>query len=186
MGLQDLNRGVEEGASASEQALNDFTHERPHIIRGQFEAARYAYQDNEAARICSFYPGVGARLLSLRLHPSQLIEWLDTALGIARKFGKRKHEAAHLGSLGTAHLALGHLSVALVLYEEALKIFRELGDRRGEASALASLGSAHFRMEEFRQAIEFYRQGLDLTRELGDRRGEIRYSQSRNCPYKGR
>ena len=79
-----------------------------------------------------------------------------------------------MGSLGTAHLALGHLSVALVLYEEALKIFRELGDRRGEASALASLGSAHFRMEEFRQAIEFYRQGLDLTRELGDRRGEIR------------
>ena len=154
------------------EGLRLFDEERVQIEAGQAWAAGYAAEDNEAAVLAQDYPLRAASVLDLRLHPRELIRWLEASAEAARKLGNQDREGLALGNLGVAHRQLGELRRAIEYYEQSLEITRETQDRRSEGNALGNLGVAHRQLGEPRRAIEYYEQQLKITRETGDRRGE--------------
>jgi len=122
--------------------------------------------------LCISYLDAGDYVLSLRLHPYDLIHWLKTALVAARQLKDRRGEGAVLGNLGIAFKNLGDSYKSLKCHGQSLDIAREIGDRRGEGNALSSLGVAYKNLGEYRKAIELEEQALTIAREIGNRRGE--------------
>jgi CHAT domain-containing protein len=90
----------------------------------------------------------------------------------------RKHEivaveAAALGNLGSAHLALGDRQKAADFYNQELTLCRRLGARRCLAAALDSLGNLSFLLGEREKSLEYLDQSLHLFRLAGERRSEV-------------
>jgi tetratricopeptide (TPR) repeat protein len=160
------------GGEAIKPGLALYDLETPNIKAGQAWAAQHAANDDEAARLCSGYPGAGAYCLALRQHPRERIEWLKAALAAARRLHDRGAEGAHSGNLGVAYKNMGETRRAIEYYEQHLAIARAIGDRRGEGNAVGNLGNAYLLLGEPRRAIEYYEQALVIDREIGDRRGE--------------
>jgi tetratricopeptide (TPR) repeat protein len=154
------------------RGLSLFDLERGNIEAGQARAAARAEDDDRAAELTNRYPGAASHILALRLHPGNLVGWLEAGLASARRREDRVAEGNHLGNLGIVYRQLGETRRAIEYHERAVDIHRELGDRRGEGNALGNLGSAYFRVPEIRRAIEYYELQLVVTREIGDRRGE--------------
>lgn len=146
--------------------------ERENIEAGQSWAAGLAAEDDEAARLCSQYPNVGAHCLSQRQQPRERILWREAALAAASKLKDRSAERGHLGHLGMAYRSLGEYRRAIDCYERHLQMARELNDSRGEEQDLANLGDAYEGLGEYGNAIEYYEQYLQLAKKLDDRRGE--------------
>ena len=158
-GGDGVNRGL---------ALAD--REWPNILAGQRWAA--GSDDKTARRLCSSYPDAGVYVLDLRLHPAERIQWLESAVEVARMVGDRGAEGVHLGNLGNAYADLGEPHKAIEYHEQALVIDREMGDRRREGVILGNLGIAWKNLGEPHKAIEYYEQALVIAHEIGDRRGE--------------
>ena len=123
-------------------------------------------------QLASSYAVDGGNILSLRLHPRDRIDWLETGLKAAKMIGDRGAKGVHLGNLGNAYAGLGETRKAIEYYDQALAIAREIGDRRGEGACLGNLGNAYAGLGETRKAIEYHDQALAIAREIGDRRGE--------------
>jgi tetratricopeptide (TPR) repeat protein len=130
--LREANEQYLQGGDVALAGLNRFDWERGNIRAGQAWAAAHSEEDEEAARRCSAYADAGEHVLGLRLHPRELIGWLEAGLAAARRRGDRDIEGTALGNLGSAYYSLGEPRRAVQLYERALAISRELGDRRGE------------------------------------------------------
>ncbi len=160
------------GGEGVTRGLALFDAEWANIQAGQAWAAAHAEGDEEAARLCSNYPGRTWNLLDLRLHPREHTEWQEPALAAARRLRDRAAERAHLGNLGIAYMNLGETRRAVEYHEQALTIVRELGDRRAEGLVLGNLGNSYAVLGETRRAIEFYEQQLAITGEIVDRRVE--------------
>jgi len=170
--LRAATESYKQGAEGVMRGLTLFDVEWINIRAGQEWAAAPAAQDDEATKLCSTYPNVGAYVLSLRQHPRESIAWFEAALAAARRLEDRQAEGGHLGNLGNAYAALGETRRAIEYYEQALVIDREIGDRRGEGAALGNLGLAYFALGETRRAIEYHEQALVISREIGDKRAE--------------
>ena len=156
------------------EGLRLFDRERTHIEAGQAWAAAHAPSDDRAAILAQDYPLTGfvQNMLALRLHPREIIRWLEASLEAARKLGNKSDEGMALGNLGSAYLDLGETRRAIEHYEQHLAIARETGDRRGEGAALGNLGIAYAGLGETRRAIEYFEQDLAIAQETGNRRGE--------------
>jgi tetratricopeptide (TPR) repeat protein len=122
--------------------LGIFDLERMNIESAWEWAERNLSESNEAASICSSFLD-WPYLLDLRLHPQDLISWMETALAAARRLNDRSMEGVHLGNLGNAYAYLGEIRKAIEHYEQALAIAREIGYRRNEGVWLGNLGIAY-------------------------------------------
>jgi hypothetical protein len=129
-------------------------------------------EKEKALQLCSTYPLYGMNVLFLRLHPSELIRWLETALTAARELDDRGNEGAILGNLGTAYHSLGEYHKAIEHHEQVSVITREFGDRQAEGTSLCAIGIDYYSIGKYWKAIEFYEQALDISRDIGDRLGE--------------
>jgi len=79
----------------------------------------------------------------------------------------------NLGSLGSAHRALGQVQRAIEFLEEALVVARESDARRAEGKMLGDLGLVYRDMiGQVERAIEFFEKALSIAREFGDRQEE--------------
>jgi tetratricopeptide (TPR) repeat protein len=161
-----------EGGEKVLMGLRLFDLEWENIRTGQAWAASVEGNNRAITELCIAYLFAGTYVLDLRLHPRELIHWLEGAISAAREIGDRPHEAFVLRKLGTAYQALGEARKSIALYEQALVIMREIGDRRDEGVALANLGAAYQVLGEARKAIALYEQALVIDREIGNRRNE--------------
>jgi tetratricopeptide (TPR) repeat protein len=160
------------GGEAIKSGMALFDAERRNIEAGQEWACHYVKGDGAAAGLCNKYPNAGVYVLYLRQHPRESISWLESALAAARQLKDRAFEGRHLGSLGSAHTAVGEMDEAIELFNQQLAIARETGDRNAEGSALGNLGSANLVIGEIRHAIDLFEQALTIFREFNDRRAE--------------
>lgn len=161
-----------QGGEAFMRGLALFDAEWTNIQAGQSWAARHVGDNDKAARLCFSYPGVGAYLLELRLHPRERINWSEKALLAARKSDHRVAEADELVYLGSAYHDLGEVRRAIEFHEQALVIYREIGNRLNECSALSNLGNAYIILGELSHAVELQEQQLIIAREISDQRAE--------------
>jgi tetratricopeptide (TPR) repeat protein len=182
---REANRLYQQGGHALKLGLALFDAELTNISAGQAWAAARAENGDEAARLCSSYPDAALYCLNLRLHPGEMIRWLEAGLAAARRLQDRGAESRHLANLATVCYALGKTRCAIELCEHGLAIAREIGERRGEGNALGSLGNAYYALGEARRAIEFYEQALAIHREIDDRRGEGQDLGNLGIAYKG-
>ena len=128
--------------------------------------------DKKSAQLLVLLVNALAYISDIRLHPRQMIRWLEAQAKAARLGGDRRGEAAALGNLGNAYAALGDPRKAIEFHEQLLVTARELGDGSGEGAALGNLGNAYFALGDPRKAIEFHEEYLAIARKLGDRRGQ--------------
>src|SRR6185436_6216877 len=120
------------------------------IRAGQAWAADHTAGDQNGANLAWRYPHAAIHCLDLRLRPTELIGWLETALQAARQLGRRAWEGTALGNLGLAYADLGETRRAIEFHEQDLAIAREIGDRRGEGRTLGNLGVAYADLGETR------------------------------------
>src|SRR5262245_1282476 len=100
------------------------------------------------------------------------IEKYHEALGLSRKAGDSRGEAAILNGIGEVYWLLGEMQKALENYNEALPLRRAAGDRRGEAVTLYNIGATYRSPGDMQKALENYNEALPLSRAVGDRLGE--------------
>jgi len=162
----------EKGGESALAGLGLFDLERGNIEVGRRWASQHERDDDRAAELCVGYALGCIYVLLLRLHPRELIQWMNSALQSAQRLKNRPDEANSLGNMGNAYYLLGEYRRAIEFHEQRLAIAREIGDRQGEANALGNLGVAYYSLGEYRRAIEFLEQVLAIAREIGDRRGE--------------
>ncbi len=155
------NEGIYDG-------LAIFDRERENIEACQRWAA--PAEDNHAARIMVSLLDTHAYILDFRLHPTELIGWLDSAIVAARRVGDRRAEGVFLNNKGMAQW--NDVRLAVGLYKRALLIAQEVGDQIGEGNALHNLGQAYRELGDCSRAIGFHESALQLTRKIGDREGD--------------
>lgn len=160
------------GGVAIAEGLSLFDNERINIEAGQAWVNKRLDNDDESARLCLGFAIKDHHLLSLRLHPKELINWLEAGLRVAQKIGNRHDESNILRNIGLAYQKAGEFRKALPYYEQSLAISRELGDKRGESANLGDMGIAYRRQGEFDKAIDCHTIALALSREISDKKGE--------------
>ncbi len=125
-----------------------------------------------ATQLAGSYAGDGMNILDLRLHPREIIGWIETGLNATRINGDQSNEGVHLGNIGNACVHLGETRKAIDYYNQQLKITQKTRNRRSEGISLGNLGSAYSNLGDLRKSIDYYDQALAIAREIGDRRGE--------------
>ena len=170
--LRTADELYKEGGDAMLQGLALLDREWGNIRAGQAWAAAHREVDENAAKLCSDYPGVGIYCLGLRLHSRALIAWLNAAAAAAQSLEDREAQGAHLGNLGLTYANLGETRKAIECCEQALVVIREIGDRRAEGTTLGNLGLVYANIGRPGKAIELYEQALVISREVGERLDE--------------
>ena len=170
--LSASNEQYKQGGENLLAGLALFDRERANILAGWSWAERNLKDSRAADSLCSSYPGAGAYVLNLRLHPQEQIRWLETAADAAKQMQDRGAEGAHFGNIGLAYADRGETGKAIVYYQQALTITREIGNRQDEGAILGNLGRAYANLGEPRKAIEHHDQALTIFKEIGDRRDE--------------
>jgi tetratricopeptide (TPR) repeat protein len=170
--LGECKAFYKKGGDAIKSGLALFDIERRNIEAGHEWAYRHLGEDEAAAWLCNEYPEAGVSVLRLRLHPREIISWLEAALKAAHKLKDRAAEGRYLGNLGYSYADLGEYRRAIEFYEQALIITREMNDRGNEGNLLGNIGAAYRNLGEIRRAVEFQEQRLAIAREIGDRHGE--------------
>lgn len=97
--LRDLSQVFDENAELIPDALEAFDYEWPNFQAGYDWSLSISETDNEAAAICSSYPGCGAYLLDLRQHPRERIKWIEEGIRLARQLKDRSLEGHLLNCL---------------------------------------------------------------------------------------
>jgi len=164
---QDL---YEKGGNNIILGLEILDRELSNIQAGQAWIEKIAKSNAKAAALCISY-AYATSILSLRLHPYNLIHWLEVSLDVARQLNK-PDEGAILIGMGNCYVALGEARKAIELYEQGLPIFRKIRDQRNEGIVLCNLGGAYAKMNETRKAIDYYEQALPIARKIGDQECE--------------
>jgi tetratricopeptide (TPR) repeat protein len=142
------------------------------IRAGQAWAVDHAAGDQASAEAAFRYSHTGINYLVLRLRPTELIGWFETALQAARHLGRRDWEGTALGNLGICYRLLGDTRRSIEFHEQQLAIAREISDRPAEGQSLGNLGNAYADLGEIRRAIKLYKQVLAISQEIGDRQRE--------------
>jgi tetratricopeptide (TPR) repeat protein len=163
-----------QGGESIMRGLRLFDLEWGNIQVGQARAAMHIGEDDQAARLCSGYPKVGAHLLSLRQHPRGRIQWLEVALTASQRLGQQDAGVGHLNNLGSAYFSLGQYEQALHYCHLALTTNREIDeiDKQIHSAILGNLGDVYTALSQYEQAKDHYLHGLAIAREAGDKHGE--------------
>jgi tetratricopeptide (TPR) repeat protein len=151
-------------------AVDCFDKDWDQIQCGQKWAAQNAGQDNEAARMTSFYADAASGLRDIRQSPQDQILWSKAALDASRQLNNLRHQCTHLGNLGAAYHALRRHDQSVHYTKLALDLSIQIDDFPTQCSLLSQLGSAYAEMGDYHQAEKCYDQALSITTEHHIRR----------------
>jgi len=146
------------------------------LTRGDYEAARRAYEENlSEGRISGDKERIAESLRGLAATLGTQNEWVaaqtffEESLAIHRELGNAFGIAGSLIGLGAIVLKLGNLKRARTLTEEALMIFRELGYTSGMCTCLINLGEYAYRAKSYELARRFFVEAFAIAKRLGYR-----------------
>jgi tetratricopeptide (TPR) repeat protein len=93
--------------------------------------------------------------------------YLDEAVALARKLGKRRELAVALNTLAQLHRMEGQLNIAETLYEEVLSLARGLGDQNSVAIALLNLAMVSIDRSRGGRAKQMLIEALAIATQVG-------------------
>lgn len=152
--------------------LSKFDIEKVNIKKGFSWIKTNVARNNQIAFSCFSYTVLPINIILLRLHTSEIIEWMTTGLVASYKHKDKRTETHHLNNLGNAYYNLGETQKAIEYHEKALAISKEISDKEPEATALGNLANSYVRLGNARKAIEYYKKNLTVLKELGSRKHE--------------
>ncbi|PYQ11299.1 MAG: hypothetical protein DMH00_08635 [Acidobacteria bacterium] len=109
-----------------------------------------------------------ARLHTSASNYSEMQDYLNRALKIARGLQDRQQEGQITGSVAYGHLLQGHLDLAVRSARAALAILDPLGDHLGIGRAKNFIGTAYARMGQLDEAVPYFTQALEHLEAAGD------------------
>jgi tetratricopeptide (TPR) repeat protein len=169
--LSKASELYERGEDNISLGLEILDRELANIQAGQAWAEKNAKLNVNAAALCIKYAD-SASILSLRLHPYNLIRSLEVSLEAARSLSKPVGECAALTNMGISYFHLGKTGKAIELYEQTLAIAREIGNRNWESSSLGNLGNTYSILGNMHKSIEYYNQSLAIFGKTGYKKGK--------------
>ncbi len=113
-----------------------------------------------------------SELIRMRLHPRELIPFLNSAVLATRLMEDRTSEVNALVRLGESHRDLDKGAQAIRYYEDGLRISAETGNQNSTATCLLGLGDAHRVQDQYNKAREYYERALAIFAHEGNRRYE--------------
>lgn len=170
--LREAGALYDQGGEALRRGLERFEKEWANIKLRQSWVEEHSSEDEKVAVLCSSFPDAAPRLLDLRQHPRERIQWLEAALSAARRLKDQIAEGKHLNGLGLAYLRLGEAGRALELLQSSLAILNKVGDRRAEGEVLCNIGYAYVNLGAPVPAIHYSERALSVVREHQDFRNE--------------
>ena len=99
------------------------------------------------------------------------LEYLNSALTLAIKFGNDEAKANALHSIGVVYRRLTKPNDALANYQQALEIKQRLGQKGSIATTLNEIGHVQVQLGKADEAFKSYTEALNLRRQVGDKRG---------------
>jgi tetratricopeptide (TPR) repeat protein/nucleoside phosphorylase len=102
------------------------------------------------------------------------IEFIKSALPLARARSDKYLEGAALNKLGSAFSKIDQRRRAIGWYKKAVSAFAEGGKQKERCNALLNLGKAYREVGEVTLSLDTFNQALELAHEFRDRRWERR------------
>ena len=151
------------------KALKLIDSEWDNITAGQKYTTQFT-KDNDSrfAELCIDYCTHALYFIMLRLHPRQLIEWLEFGIKAAQIHNDNKVEGKILGNLGIIYKNLGEYQKAIEYHEQSIEISQQYGERHGESNSLTNLGLTYSSLGNFQKAVEYHEQALKIKYEIND------------------
>jgi Nif-specific regulatory protein len=109
-----------------------------------------------------------ARIHTQSANYSEMQDYLNRGLRIARTLQDRGREGHFLVSIGYGHLLQGHFDLAVRNSRAAMALFEPLGDHLGLGRAKNHIATAYARMNQFDEAIPYFTQALEHLETAGD------------------
>ncbi|MCI0410262.1 MAG: sigma 54-interacting transcriptional regulator, partial [Acidobacteria bacterium] len=176
-----------------EEALEELAY---HFTQGGDRARGLLYSEkagDKCARLFAYAPalqfyqkalellprGDAARRMGLfskiaRLHAgasdyTEMQDYLNRALKIARTLQNRSEEGQIIASIAYGHLLQGHLDLAVRSARSGLALLEPQGDHLGIGRAKNFIGTAYARMGQLDEAVPYFTQALEHLESAGDR-----------------
>lgn len=142
-----------------------FDTERKNIEAG-FEAAKNRLEtDDRFAQFCLLYTNCAVDILSLRFHPRDYINWLQTSLKASHKLNDKNFERDTLMILGMIHKRLGEYKQAIRYIKKSRIILGGFSSLNNECEYLTNLGTCYDSLGKYKKAIRRYEAALKVSKQ---------------------
>lgn len=147
------------------------------LLKGEYEAARSAYETAVAYFTHTNNPARQAQLHNLMGHLEYLQGHFDQALAqhqqalvLSRELGNVVRQARVLLDMGNVYTAQSEAAQALDHFQQALAINQQINHRDGIARTLHSMGRIYLQQGKNEDALSCFQEALTLTEKMGLRR----------------
>lgn len=164
--LRAAAAAVQHGRASLAFGIRLFDQEWAHIQHWQALSARRCADDDAWTRLCKEFPLEGAEILSIRQHPAERAQWLNTALAAAEQLGDAKAECAILFQLFMVDFAMSMLDEAEEHVRRLSALARATGDRLYGGRAIYALACIHEERGKYAEARSCYEQGREIFQKL--------------------
>jgi tetratricopeptide (TPR) repeat protein len=171
--LKEIGELYDRSGNEMNFALARFDREETNIRTGQKWAARHVRREEksiEIAVLCNLYADLAWDILTLRLPPTEWLEWLKPALIAPRRMNLAADVC--LGNIGAAYAALGDYKRAQRFYQKAYKISLKTGSPKNQAKFLNNIGNIFLLTGPAEEAQRWYLKRLSAAQNLSDASGE--------------
>ena len=103
---------------------------------------------------------------------SEVIQYANLYLSIAKKEGDTATERKAYGILGISYFMSGNFQKAIEYHKKDLSLAKEEHNRTREGIASGNLGNCYYSLGNFREAIEYHENDLLIAKEVCDRMRE--------------
>lgn len=167
--LRQIGEMYDCGGIQISSAVDLFDCEEANIRAGQRWAANRVLQKDESikpAALCNLYADLAWEVLTLRLTPTEWLEWLKPALVAPQRMNFATDVC--LGNFGAAYSAIGDYKRAYKFYRKAYKISLESGSAENQAKFLTNIGNVLLLTGRAEEAKDWYLKRLSAAQEIGD------------------
>jgi tetratricopeptide (TPR) repeat protein len=113
--------------------------------------------------------GAQSDMLSKRGYSRESVHLLEQAILATNELGTPRHQALHLGMLGSTYVDLSDFAKAIELLKQAVAISQEVGDQASASRWTGMIGNAYGDLGASTEAIEYLTQAIEMARLQHDR-----------------
>ncbi|MCU0465427.1 MAG: tetratricopeptide repeat protein [Anaerolineae bacterium] len=154
-------------SNSSDRLLEALESDLQQLQQAQAWSAQYAHSSEPAAQLCIGFGLTDPALLEQRQDGTAQVQWYESALQTARRWGDSSAEVRHLHHLALSYSRLGHVALERCAHLPDDPVL--------QAQLLNSMGDMLELMGESQQAEAYFRQSLALALDGSDERANAHW-----------